>query len=479
MKKYDYDIAIIGGGAAGLVASKFAAGMGKKVILFEKNKLGGECTNTGCIPSKTILRCAQAAHEIMHAEKYGLPKKPLSIDSSLIMDLVKKTITEVANNHTPESLEKLGITVLFEAPQFLDNHTLQTNNRNITAAKIIIVTGSRPAIPSISGIEKVPYLTNQTLFQPTTLPQSLIILGAGPVGVEMACALTRLGVKVYLIEQHAHILPQEEPELAKIVHDQLVADGATILVNATAKEVSQQDNIIKLQCRLHFGTTIIIQAEQLLVATGRVPNIENLHLEAASIEYQKSGILVNNKLQTTTKNIYAAGDVAGPYLFSHVAEYQAVIATYNACIPLFKKKVDYTNIVWVTFCDPELAHAGLTIAQAKKIYGNSIKIYRRDYLAIDRSFTDQNKKGRAIFICNKKGKLIGAHIAGARAGELIGQVQLGKVYNISFVDFYHVMHAYPAYSDVIWQAAKKAYIERTKANQWIKIAQKIYSWLSR
>jgi len=472
MRKYNYDLIVIGGGPVGLVASKFALGIGKKVAIVEKNKLGGECTLTGCVPSKALIKAAEAAHTTKHLNKYGISsKQDISLDTAHVMNHVRSIVDQIYQTHTPKILETSGIDVIIGPARFKNNHEIMIDDKTISGNKIIIGTGSQPFIPPIEGIDTVAFLTNETLFDLETIPTSMIILGGGPIGLEMASAFNRLGCSVTLIEMNENILPREEHELSHILCETLIHEGVKILTSTKAVKVSSQSGVT-ISCIDSGNKPFDITGEKLLVATGRKPNTESLDLEKAEVRFNKRGIIVNNKLQTSQKNIYACGDVVGPYNFSHMAEYQAVAAARNALVPFFKKHINYDNVCWVTFTDPELASAGLTEKQAREKYGDSIRVYKKTYDSIDRARTDMQTIGLGKFICDKKGRILGAHILGPRAGELIHEIQLGKYYKIKFTDFYSVIHAYPTYSDIVWHAAKKAYVDRVKNNFFVRLVSR-------
>ncbi len=328
-------------------------------------------------------------------------------------------------------------------------------------------------MPPIEGMASVDYLTNQTFFQQEQLPRSLIILGGGAIGVEIASACNRLGVNVTIIEMNERILAKEDPELVAILADQLTKEGVQIRTSLKANKVSKtQAGQIEVRCVDKNNNEQSIQAEKLLVAVGRTPRIEGLGLEQAGVQTTRKGIITDSMLKTTASNIYACGDVVGPYQFSHMAWYQAVIAVRNALIPLFKKKVDYTNVIWVTFTAPELASAGMSEQEAIDRYGTkNVMIYTKPYAELDRAITDHAEVGLAKFICDKKGRLLGMHILGARAGDIIHEAQLAKWYRMKFADILPVIHAYPTYAEITWHAAKKAYIDQLMRNPLIKLAR--------
>lgn len=474
MSTFDYDIIVIGGGGGGLTAAKLALGFGKKVLLIEKNKLGGECTWTGCVPSKTLIKTAQVAYQAQQLNTYGLKSSnAIDLDTSKVMAHIQEQIRNVYQTHTPEVLKQQGINVLFGSPAFLDNHHIQLGDQTISANKFVIATGSRPFVPPIDGMNSVKYLTNETIFNLERIPQSLIILGGGAIGAELGSAFNRLGTRVTIIEMQERILPKEDEELVVLLTDIFKKEGVKLLTGMRATKVTQQNNTITVNCADKSGAQHEVQAEQLLVAVGRQPNIDTLVLNKAGVKTIRRGIIVDTTLRTTAKNIYACGDVVGPYLFSHMAWHQAVIATQNALIPLFKKRMNYDHTIWVTFTAPELATIGLTEQAARDRYGNTISIYRRSYSDIDRGRTDRTEEGLAKFICDKKGRLIGVHILGERAGDIIHEVQLGKVHGIPFAKLQSMIHAYPTYSELIWHAAKEAYVDRLARNPFIRILKRL------
>ncbi|MBI3599561.1 MAG: FAD-dependent oxidoreductase [Nitrospinae bacterium] len=474
MAKYDYDLIIIGGGAAGFVSAKVARGFGKTVAMIEKGKLGGECTNYGCIPSKSLIRAARAAHEMKNLDKLGLKlDAPLSFNTDNVMSHVRSIVQKVYNTHLPESFKSLGIDVIFGSPQFLDNHRIKIGEKILSADKFIVSTGSSPSIPPVDGINEAPYLTNNTIFSLDKLPASLIVMGGGPIGIELSSAFNRLNVEVTVVEMLDRILIKEDKELSDKLAERLKSEGLKIMTSAKAVRVSKSNGKIRLSVEEKEGAIKEIDAEGILVATGRKPNTEGLALEKAEVKYNNKGIEVNDRLQTSANNIYACGDVVGHYQFSHIAEYHGVIACSNAFLPI-KKRVDYRNVIWCTFTDPELAHAGLTEDEAREAYGNNIKILHYDYSKFDRARTDMEEFGMSKIILDNSGKVLGVHILGTHASEIIHEVQLAKHFNIPFGKLWEAIHIYPSYSDVIRQPSKYYYAERLRNNPFIKLLKKIF-----
>jgi len=473
MKKNDYDLIVLGGGAAGFVSAKMARGLGKKVALIEKNRLGGDCTWFGCIPSKTLIKVSMMAHQIKNTGKFGLPQNTdISLNTDHVMEHVRSVVKRVYNGHTPETFTKIGIDILFGEAQFIDNHRIALGDTVLSAKKYMIATGSSPFVPDILGLDAVPYHTNRTIFNIEKLPASMIVLGGGPIGTELAMAFNRLGVRVHILETADRILIREDRELADMLSQNIQGEGITLITKIKPLRYFAENGRIVLAYqdeKNHAGT---IDADAALIAIGREPNVQGLNLDKAGVEYSAQGIKTDERLQTTASNIYACGDVVGPYRFSHMAEYQAVIATRNALLP-FPKKVDYRHVAWCTFTDPELAHAGLTEQEARAKLGDRIRVYRHEYKNTDRGKTDGIESGMSKFICDSRGTLIGVHILGKHAGDLIHEAQLIKSLGMPFYKIYSAIHIYPTLSDIVRQPAKLCYIDRLRSNIILRILRKI------
>jgi len=458
--KYGYDLVVVGAGAAGLFAASMAKTLGANVCLIEKNKLGGDCTWFGCVPSKTLLKSAKAAHAIKYASQFGLNLNTLNLNTDKIMSHVRGVIEEVAREESLEVFEKRGIAVIIGSPQFVDCNTIEINSQPVAAKRFIICTGSHPLIPPINGLEATGYLTNETIFNLDKLPQSLIVLGGGPIGVELSQPLARLGVKITIIEMMDRILFREEKETAGVIEVKLRDEGVNIITAKKAVKFDKGDNRVIATLEAKDGKKEGLSAEKVLVAVGRAPNTGGLNLEAAGVEYNNKGLVVNAYLQTTNKNIFAAGDITSPYQFTHVAAYQALLAVRNA---LFRRlawqKVNYENMAWATFTDPEIAHLGLTEQEAKR-KGKDVKVYTNTYASSDRAVTDREKEGFVKVITDKKGYILGAHIAGAQAGEIMQGFILAKALKIPLAKLAPVLYIYPTLSQIIKKTAAKNLVER-------------------
>lgn len=449
MENNAFDVIVIGGGAAGLTSSIWSAQLGSKTLIIEKEeKLGGDCLHYGCVPSKALIKSAYVYHLMKQAKQYGLPEISLTpVDFLKIRERIQGIIGGIQKHDSPEAFKKqYNIETRFGSPKFLDNHTVELNGVNITAKTFILATGSSARILPIEGLDGVPFLTNVEIFSLDKLPASLLVLGGGPIGIEMAQSFARLGSKVTVVEFADCIMPKEDLDVSCYVHDLLVKEGLEILVKAKAIKVEKLGSMIKLTID-HKGVTKTIEAESILVATGRQPNLNGLDLEKAGVEYAPQGIKVNSHLQTTAKNIYACGDCKGGYLFTHIAEYDARIAALNAKLPFPILKTNYSHVPWCTFTDPEVASVGLNETMAKKV-GIDYKVYKYDFAHLDRALAEGVTNGFVKILTDQDRKLIGAQIIGSHAGELIHEwvVVLNAKVDIGKIE--KTIHVYPTLAQI-------------------------------
>jgi pyruvate/2-oxoglutarate dehydrogenase complex dihydrolipoamide dehydrogenase (E3) component len=473
MPSYDYDMIAIGAGAGGFVSTKVAAGFGKKVAMIEKKKLGGECTNAGCVPSKALLKAAHVAHQARRLREFGLEiAGDPAISSKQAMRYARAAVKKVYDSHPASAFEKLGIAVLFGSPRFLDRHRIEMEGTVLSAKQFMICTGSSAFIPPLAGLPSVPYYTNENIFEIETLPASLLVLGGGPIGIELASAFNRLDVKTTVIEMADSILARDDRELAQMLAARLAAEGLIMMTGTQAISAAKNGEGIVLTVENRQKQRQELRAQALLVAVGRKPNVEGLDLENAGVQFGPKGIVVDQYLRTTASNIFACGDVVGPYQFSHMTEYQAVTATRNALLP-FRKKVNYDTVAWCTFTDPELAHAGMTEEEARLQYGDRVAVYRFGYGDMDRARTDNAEFGMAKYLCGPHGRLLGAHILGERAGDIIHEAQVLRHLDLPFSTVAQMIHIYPTYTDVVRQPAKRYYVDRLRNNPVIKLAAKL------
>ena len=443
----EYDVVIIGGGSGGLVVASAAAQLNAKVALVEKDRLGGDCLWFGCVPSKSFLHASRVAHEVKNSSRFGIYSTPPDIQFSEAMGHVQQAISNIQPNDSPERFESLGVEVIFGEGEFKDQSTFTVNGRDLQARAFVVSTGSRPKVPPIEGIEQAGFLTNEQVFSLKERPESLAVIGAGPIGCELGQAFHRLGSQVTMISSRDHILPKEDPEAALVVEEQLEADGINLVRGKRAQKVE----VIDGKKHLWVGDEKVV-VDEILVSSGRVPNVGSLNLEAAGVNYNHQGVAVNQKLQTSNKRIYACGDVIGGYQFTHVAGYEAGVVVQNA---LFfpSAKADYRVIPWATFTEPELARVGLTEEQARERYGNEFEVLKQEFADVDRAQAEGATAGFAKIIATPKGQILGAHLVGPSAGELIHEIILAMKNQLPVSALTGMIHIYPTLSEVNSKAA--------------------------
>lgn len=462
--KYDYDILIIGGGSAGITSALTAIGFGKRVAIVEKDKMGGECTWSGCIPSKALVKRAKLAKEMHKATDlgFGMCQLPENIG---IMENVRDVIQGIYAHETPEIMKSKGVDVLIGEAKFMDLNTIDVGGSPVTANKVIICTGSVPFVPPIPGVENVKYRTNTNLFEMHELPGTMVVVGGGPIGMEMAQAMQRLGVQVTVILRREVILERDNHELGKMLMKRLHQEGIRFRANTEIQRIDPGKITIR-----HFDESEeVIDFDEILIATGRKTNLGSLGLEKIGVAYTERGLVVDEHLETTQKGIYGAGDSVGPYRLSHIAENHGITAVMNACLPV-KRKVSYENVPWVTFTDPEMAHMGMSEAEARELLGSNLRIYKQDYSELDRAITEREILGKAVVYCDKKGMVYGADILGNRAGELIHELLMFKFYGISLKKAAEMIYAYPTYSEIVRKLGKQAYLSELESNPLVKMA---------
>lgn len=411
MSKLEADICVIGAGSAGLSVAAGASQMGARVVLVEKGEMGGDCLNYGCVPSKALLAAGKAAQHAREAGKFGVTLSEPQIDFAEVSTHVRGVIAGIAPHDSQDRFEGLGVTVIREPARFTSPDTLEAGDTGIRAKRFVIATGSQPAMPPIGGLQDVSYLTNETLFGLTVRPEHLIVIGGGPIGCEMAQAHRRLGSRVTLLEAFT-LLPKDDPDLVAVVRARLVAEGVDIRESAKVSSVSGRVGAIAVS----LGSEEIT-GSHLLVATGRVPNVEELGLETAGVAFSNKGISVDRRLRTTNQDIYAIGDVTGGYQFTHQASYHAGIVIQN-CLFRIPAKADDSNVPWVTYTEPELAHAGLSTAQLAECHRGG-KVLEASFADNDRARTERQTDGAIKVMVDRRGRIKGVSIVGANAGELL------------------------------------------------------------
>jgi pyruvate/2-oxoglutarate dehydrogenase complex dihydrolipoamide dehydrogenase (E3) component len=437
---YEYDMIVIGGGAAGLTASGMAAVFGAKTALIEAKKLGGDCTWHGCVPSKSLLHAAKVAHEMRTAGRYGLTPATAEHDFSRVMahvHSIRQHIYEDAD--APPHFEKLGVEVIEGRARFLDSHTLEVqekgSKRKLSSRYFVIATGSSPRVPNIPGIESANVLSNESLFELEHLPKHLLVLGAGPIGMEMAQAFRRLGSEVTVLNRSPGILRRDDSELSAMLLEHLRGEGIQFVFGTEASKIEGGF--------VHLKNGERIEADAVLAAAGRKPNVDSLNLAAAGVKTNEKGIIVDRRCRSSAKHIYGCGDVAGRYLFTHFAEHMAKTAITNAILHV-PAKTDERHITWATFTDPELAHVGQGEDELKR-QGAKYSVYRFPFTQLDRAITESETTGLVKVLANRWGKILGVSILGAHAGEMIGEYALAMRNGVSLAKVSATIHPYPTY----------------------------------
>lgn len=461
-----YNLLVIGGGSAGLVSAVGAAGVGAKVALVEKNLLGGDCLNVGCVPSKTIIRSASVIGAVRRAAALGVDVPAgTTADFEAVMARMRRIRSDISHHDSAQRFAGLGIDVFFGDGRFNGPNTFEVGGQTISFKKAVIATGSRPAVVPIPGLEEAGFQTNESVFYTLTgLPRRLAVIGAGPIGAELAQSFQRFGSQVTLFDVLPQVLGREDADAAAVVAQALRADGIALCLGASIHEV-RRDGRGKVIVFERDGQQLETAVDEILLATGRRPNVEGLDLEAAGVAYDRTGVTVNDRLQTTNRNIYAAGDVALKYQFTHTADAAARIVIQNALF-LGRKTFSALTIPWVTYTDPEVAQVGL-YEHAARAGGVAYDSYRIDFKDTDRGRADGIEDG-FVKILTVKGKdtILGATIVGPHAGELISEVTLAMVTGAGLGTLTQVIHPYPTLSEAVRKAAD-AY-NRTRLTPTVK-----------
>jgi pyruvate/2-oxoglutarate dehydrogenase complex dihydrolipoamide dehydrogenase (E3) component len=459
---YDYDVVVIGGGAAGLTSCGLAATLGAKVIMIEAERLGGDCTWYGCVPSKTLLRASKVVRQARDAEKYGLSGTDPAFSFKRLMEHVRHVRQEVYEDaDRPEIYENLGIEVRSGHASFLNEHAVQIEGRDagpVTGRYIVIATGAKAFVPPIPGLDNIPHLTNETLFELEEQPGHLAIVGGGPIGTEMAQAFARLGTTVTVIDMLDRILSKDDAEASRLMQGVLERDGVRLELGSNVRGVSSPGGQIDIEISRDDGE-VTVSADALLMATGRRANISTLNLQAAGVEIGKGGVIVNDRCRTSQRHIYAVGDVTGRYQFTHMSEHMAKVAMTNALLKV-PVKIDARHVPWVTFTDPEVAHVGATADELAE-FGTNFRTYRFPYSKVDRALTDGEAEGFIkVHAKPSTGRVLGVDIVGKSAGELISEYALAMKNRIPMRKISDTIHPYPTYGLGARRAADQWYVQK-------------------
>ena len=472
MTKYDYNIIVIGGGSAGLVSSYIASAVKAKVALIEKHKMGGDCLNTGCVPSKALLRSAKMISYAKRAKEFGFKKTTVDFDFKDVMKRVQNIIKIIEPHDSRKRYTALGVECIEGEAKILSPHNVEVNGVTLTARSIIIATGAKPLVPNIPGLDQINYLTSDNVWDLKELPKKFLVLGGGPIGAEMAQAFSRLGAEVTVVEMAPQILIREDEEVIELVTERFVKEGIKVLISHKAKEFKH--NVLICE---HKSKDISIPFDKVIIALGRKANTEGFGLEELGVKIRETKTIEANAfLQTNIPSIYVCGDVTGPYQFTHTAAHQAWYACVNALFsPLKKFKVDYTVIPWATFTDPEVARVGLNEKDAK-IQNILYEVTTYDIDDLDRAIADSEAHGfiKVLTVPNKD-KILGVTIVGRHAGDLIAEYILAMKYGLGMNKILATIHIYPTLSEANKYVAgnwKKEHLPTFA----IKMLEKFHKW---
>ena len=456
-----YNVIAIGAGSAGLITSAAISGLGGRVALIEKAKMGGDCLNYGCVPSKGLISSARLVHSIREGEKWGLDRQDPQFEFTKVFESMRSRRAKIEPNDSQERFEKLGVDVFRGEARFVSPHEIEVDGLKLRAKNFVITAGSRARIPDIEGINDVPYFTNETIFDKLDRkPQEIIIIGGGPIGCELGQVFNRLGVKVYLLQRGPHILPKEDPDVADFMRQQFEAEGIHMLTGRTPRKIVYREgkHHLTVESSQPDGSvqSETIVADVFLAAAGRIPNIEKLNLEAAGVAYSERGIRVNKFLQTSQSHIYAAGDIVGFYQFTHLADYHARLVVENIIRRMILPfrvlnkltETDYGCLPWATYTSPEIGQVGLNETAAKK-QGIPYDLYKIDMGEVDRAIVERHDKG-FLKVLTQKGsdKILGATLLSEHGGDLIHEFILAMKHNIGLGQMAKTVHIYPTFSEV-------------------------------
>lgn len=460
-----YNMVVIGAGTAGLVAAAGAAGLGAKVALIERSLMGGDCLNVGCVPSKGVISAARVAATVRHAVEFGVDVPDgVSVDFAAVMERMRRLRARISSADSAARFRDLGVDVYLGQGRFIDSSTIDVDGTRLEFTRAVIATGARPAAPPIAGLDGVEYLTNESVFSLTELPRRFGVIGAGPIGCEMAQSFAQLGSQVFLVEAEHGILPREDRDAVEIVQHAIVRDGVTLLCCGRKLEI-KSDGGIRLTVESH-GRGYDEPLDELLVAVGRAPNVEGLNLEAVGVVYDKKGVSVSDRMQTTNPRVYAAGDICSPYQFTHAADFMARIVIQNA---LFKgrKKTSALTMPWCTYTSPEIAHVGLYEKQAADD-GVAVDTYVQHFRHVDRAILEGADDGFAKVHTKKTtDQIVGATIVARHAGDMISEITLAMTHGLGLSKIGSTIHPYPTQADAIRRLGDE--YNRTRLTPFVKM----------
>lgn len=460
-----YNLVVIGAGTAGLVSAAGAAALGARVALIEKHLMGGDCTNYGCIPSKALIRSARAAFSVREAPDFGVsPGGSTEADFSRVMERMRRLRAEISANDSAQRFSGLGVDVYFGEASFIGRNEIVVEETILPFSKAIIAAGGRPAEPPVPGLKEAGYLTNETVFSLEKLPPSLLVIGAGPIGCELAQTFRRFGSEVVLITRGKWLLPRDDADAAAILQRRFEREGIHMIFGARILRAETGEGLKQLVYDSGRGEERVTGSE-ILAAVGRRPNVDGLNLEAVGVESNEQGVVVDDRLRTSNPDICAAGDVCSSYKFTHAAEAMARVALQNALF-FGRKKVSDLVIPWCTYTDPEIAHVGITVGEAQR-RGSEVTTFTKNLAEVDRAILDGETEGYVRLYTNRSdGRLLGATMVGAHAGESIGEAVLAMTQHLKVGDLSGIIHPYPTQAEAIKRAADLQF--RSRLKPWMR-----------
>jgi pyruvate/2-oxoglutarate dehydrogenase complex dihydrolipoamide dehydrogenase (E3) component len=469
-----YNVVVIGAGTAGLVTAAGTAALGGRVALVERHRMGGDCLNTGCVPSKALISSARLVQQIREGRRWGLEGQEPRFRFDDVMQRVRERRSRIAPHDSRERFESLGVDVFRGAARFVSPHEVAVDGLRLRARNFVIAAGSRAAMPDVEGLAYARPFTNETIFDELRAkPERMIVLGGGPIGCELGQAFARLGVKVTLLQSEARLLPKEDADVAELVRRRLEAEGVRVITAAKATRVTREGGLYRVRLEAE-GKGGEIEAEAMLVAAGRAPNLEGLDLERAGVAYDEKGVKVNEHLQTTQPHIYAAGDVAGSYQFTHLADHHARTVVRNILLPWFKAKADVSALPWCTYTSPEVARVGLNEDQAQR-QGMAYDLWAEPLEDLDRAIVESEELGFAKVLTAKgNDRILGATIVSARAGDILHELVLAMKAGLGLKAISATIHAYPTFAEVTHKAA-----DRYQRSRLTPTLRRLFSWLYR
>ncbi|MDQ3340816.1 MAG: mercuric reductase [Myxococcota bacterium] len=437
-----YNLVVIGGGTAGLVSAVGAASLGARVALIERHLLGGDCLNVGCVPSKALLRAARAAHDARTAAEYGVHASSIVVDFAAAMSRMRQLRAAIAPHDSASRLAGMGVDVFLGAARFVERDIVEVSGQPLRFARAVIATGARAAVPPIPGLEDAGYLTNETVFTLIERPRRLVVIGGGPIGCELAQAFRRLGSEVTVLDRADRLLPKDDPDAAEVIRARFVAEGIDLQLGVKIVRVERDRTVIIDRGRGEER----ISSDHILIATGRVPNLDGLGLDTAGVAVTDHGITVDDRLRTSNRHVFAAGDVASRFQFTHAADAMARIVIQNALF-FGRKRVSALTIPWCTYTDPEVAHVGISAEDAGK--RDDVTTFTIPLAEVDRAVIDGATEGFARVHADRKGRILGATLVSRHAGESIGELALAITSRLRLGRLASTIHPYPTQAEVV------------------------------